>query len=325
MKRRRFMALLGAAATWPLTARAQQSGMPVIGVLNSGSRETSVSNLTAFRKGLNEAGFVEGQNVAIEYRWAQGQYDQLSEMATDLVQRRVAVIAASGTAPTRAAQGATNTIPIVFMGGGDPIGAGLVASLNRPAENVTGVTLFNAVLGPKRLELLYELLPRTTRVAMLVNRGNPITEASIADVRSAARALGVQVQVVDASSDRDIDAAFAMLAKSRVGPVLIGADAFFVSRSERPGARALRHAVPAIFSYREFAASGGLISYSASRADAYRQAGLYVGRILKGESPADLPVLQPTKFELIVNLKTAMSLGLEVPPTLLARADEVIE
>jgi putative tryptophan/tyrosine transport system substrate-binding protein len=326
MNRRDFITLLGgAAAACPLGAGAQQ--MPVIGFLGPTSPEAFADRLTAIRQGLKEAGYFEGQNVAIQHRWAEGHYDRFPELIADLLHHGVTVIAADGTAAARAAQAATKTIPIVFLGGDDPIRAGLVSSLNRPAANVTGVTLFNVTLGPKRLELLHEMLPDAATITVFVNRHSPAAVSTIADAQPAARALGLQVDVhaVDVANERDIDVAFENLAKTRRGPVLIGADAFLVNRSQQLGALALRHAIPAILSYREFASAGGLMSYAASRAEAYRQGGAYIGRILNGAKVADLPVQQPTRFELIINLKTAKALGLTVPATLLTRADEVIE
>jgi putative tryptophan/tyrosine transport system substrate-binding protein len=328
VRRREFITLLGgAAATWPLAAGAQQPAMPVIGFLGPTSPEAFADRLTAIRQGLKEAGYFEGQNAAIQYRWAEGHYDRFQDLIADLLHRGVTVIAADGTAAARAAQAATKTIPIVFLGGDDPIRAGLVSSLNRPAANVTGVTLFNVTLGPKRLELLHETLPDAAIITVFVNRNSPAAVSTIADAQSAARALGLQVDVhaVDVANERDINVAFENLAKTRRGPVLIGADAFLVNRSQQLGALALRHAIPAILSYREFASAGGLMSYAASRAEAYRQGGAYIGRILNGAKVADLPVQQPTRFELIINLKTAKALGLTVPATLLTRADEVIE
>jgi putative tryptophan/tyrosine transport system substrate-binding protein len=326
--RRKFLAALGGAAmAWPLVAQAQQAAMPVIGLLGTDSPESFVGRLTAIRQGLKEVGYFEGQNVAIEYRWAEGHYDRIPGLVADLLRRRVAVIAADGTPAARAAQAATNVIPIVFFGGDDPIRAGLVSSLNRPTTNVTGVTLLNVTLGPKRLELLHEMLPDAAIITLFINRGSPVAESTVTDVQSAAGALGLRldVHVVDVATEHDIDVAFENLAKTRKGPVLIGADAFLVNRSQQLGRLALRHAIPAILSYREFVAAGGLMSYAASRAEVHRQGGVYLGRILKGTEVGDLPVQQPTRFELIINGKTAKALGLTVPATLLSRADEVIE
>jgi putative tryptophan/tyrosine transport system substrate-binding protein len=326
-KRREFITLLGGAAVWPLAAGAQLAAMPPIGLLSADSAESYASRLTAIRQGLEEVGYIEGQNVTIEYRWAEGHYDRIPELAADLLRHGVAVIAADGTTAARAAQAATKVIPIVFFGGDDPIRAGLVSSLNRPAANVTGVTLSNVTLGPKRLELLHEMLPDAAIITLFINRNSPVAESTVADVQSAARTLGLEldVHVFGVAAAHDIDVAFENLAKTRKGPLLIGADAFLVDRSEQLGALALRHAIPAILSYREFVAAGGLMSYAASRAEVYRQGGTYLGRILKGAKVGDLPVQQPTRFELIINGKTAKALGLTVPAALLSRADEVIE
>jgi putative ABC transport system substrate-binding protein len=326
-KRREFITLLGAATAWPLAAGAQQPPMPLIGLLSTDSVESYAGRLTAIRRGLEEIGYTESQNVTIEYRWAAGDYDRIPGLVADLLRHRVAVIAADGTTAARAAQAATKVIPIVFLGGDDPIRAGLVSNLNRPNANVTGVTLLNVTLGPKRLELLHEMLPDAAIITLFINRNSPVADSTVADVQSAARTLGLQldVHVADVAAEHDIDVAFENLAKTRKGPLLIGADAFLVSRSEQLGALALRHAIPAILSYREFVAAGGLMSYAANRAEVYRQGGTYLGRILKGAKAGDLPVLQPTRFELIINGKTAKALGLTVPAALLTRADEVIE
>jgi putative ABC transport system substrate-binding protein len=326
MRRRAFIMLFGGAAAWPIAARAQQS-VPVIGLLGPDTPEAYAGRLVAIHQGLKEAGYSEGQSVAIQYRWAEGHYDRIPGLVADLVRHRVAVIAADGTSAARAAQAATKIIPVVFLGGDDPIRAGLVLSLNRPTANVTGVTLFNVALGPKRLELLHEMFPNDDIITVFINRNSPIVESTIVDVQSAARTLGLQVdvRVVDVASAHDLDVAFESLAKTRKGPVLIGADAFLVNRSEQLGALTLHHAIPAIFSYREFVEAGGLMGYAANRPDVYRQGGIYLGRLLNGAKVADLPIQQPTRFELIINLTTAKALGLAVPATLLSRADEVIE
>jgi putative ABC transport system substrate-binding protein len=327
MKRRDFIACLGGAAVaWPLAARTQQSAIPVIGFLDSGSPNETADRVAAFRDGLTDAGYVEHRNVGIEYRWAEGRYDRLPRLAAELVRRPVAVIVSTaGSAGALAAKAATTTIPVVFQGGFDPVAVGVVASLNRPGGNITGVTSLNAELVPKRLELLHELVPMATIIAVLLNPAGPIVEAISRDLQAAARSLGLQLHVLQASTEREIESAFANLAQLRPGGLLISADAFFNTHSEQLAALALRHAVPAIHSYRDFAAAGGLMSYGGSFTDQYRFAGVYTGRILKGEKPADLPVQQSTNVELIINLKTAKALGLTVAPTLLARSDEVIE
>jgi putative tryptophan/tyrosine transport system substrate-binding protein len=326
MRRRELIALLGgAAAVWPLAARAQQPAMPVIGFLNGTSPEGYEPFLSAFRQGLSEAGYVENHNVAIEYRWAKGHYDRLPELAADLVHRGVTVIAATSTPANRIAKAATTTIPIVFTTSSDPVALGLVASLSRPGGNVTGVVTLNVELGSKRLELLREVVAADTAIVVLANPANPNFEAQLTDLQTAARSIGQRIVVVTAETEGDIDAAFARLAQEQAGAILVNTDAFLFSRREQLAALAKRHAVPAIFDRREFAAAGGLMSYGGSVTDAYRLAGVYTGRILNGEKPANLPVQQATKVELIINLKTAKALGVTFPLDLLGRADEVIE
>jgi putative ABC transport system substrate-binding protein len=326
MQRREFITLFGgAAAAWPLAARAQQPAMPVIGFLDSESALKSAYLAEAFRQGLGRAGYVDGRNVRIEYRWAEGRYERLPTLAADLIGRQVAVIAASNIPATRAAKAATTTIPIVFRIGADPVEAGLVASLNRPGGNLTGVTSLGGELGPKRLELLHELVPMAKVAATLVNPSNPYTETILRELLTAARRLGLDLQVLHASTEQEIDTAFMRLAQLRVGGLVIGADAYFNTRSEQFAALALRHAVPTVYQYREFAAAGGLMSYGDSITDSYLRAGAYTGRVLKGDKPADLPVQQATRIELIINMTTAKALDLTFPITLLGRADEVIE
>jgi putative ABC transport system substrate-binding protein len=325
MRRRDFITLLGGAAAWPLAARAQQPAMPVIGFLNSTSPGSIRRQVAAFHQGLKDAGYVEGQNAAIEYRWAHGQYERLPALAAELVQRPVAVLAATSTPAALAAKAVTTTLPTVFTTAANPVELGLVAGLSRPGGNVTGATQLNVEIGPKRLELVRELIPMATVVGLLVNPTNPAATTLSRDLEAAARTLGLELHVLNASTERDIDEAFATLVQRRASALVFVADPFFVDRSEQLGALTLRHALPTIFQYQEFLDAGGLISYSGSATDSYRWAGNYSGRILKGEKPADLPVHQSTKVELIINLKTAKALGLEVPRTLIARADEVIE
>jgi putative tryptophan/tyrosine transport system substrate-binding protein len=326
MNRRDLITLLGGAvAGWPLAARGQQPEMPVIGYLSARTPDSDVSLLAAFRQGLGAAGYVENKNVAIQYRFADGQYDRVPELAADLVRRQVAVIVAAGSTQS-VVKRATAAIPIVFSIASDPVESGLVASLNRPGGNLTGVTNLNREVGPKLLELLRELVPTATIIGLLIN---PTTsgaeETLLRELSPAARTLGLQLHVLRASTEREFDAVFVNLAEVRAGALMIGVDPFFTSRSEQLAALTLRHAVPAAYQFREFAAAGGVMSYGGSRTDQYRLVGVYAGRILKGEKPADLPVQQSTKVELIINLKTAKALGLTVPPSLLATADEVIE
>ena len=326
MRRRELIFLLGGAAfTWPVSSGAQQKAMPVIGVLSPASYDPFSTFVTAFRQGLSEAGYVEGENLAIEYRFAEGHYDRLPALAADLVGRKVDLIMANSPPAALAAKSATSTIPIVFRGGGDPVGGGLVASLARPGGNLTGVSLADDVTA-KRLQLLSELVPRVGVIALLVNPNNANhAERVIRDLQEAARTKGLQLHVLKAGSESEIDSAFASLVQLHVDALIVASDPFLSSRREQLVALASRHAVPAIYAWREFAASGGLISYGASLTAAFRLVGAYTGKVLKGAKPADLPVQQPTTFELVINLKAAKALGLEVPPTLVARADEVIE
>jgi putative ABC transport system substrate-binding protein len=328
MLRREVIALLGGApAIWPLAVRAQQQAMPVIGYLSVGSPETDniPARLIAFRRGLGEAGYIEDQNIAVEYRRAKGQYDRLPDLASDLVRRQVAVIVAQNVPTAFAAKAATATIPIVFILGIDPVQSGLTASLNRPGGNITGVTILSAELTGKRLELLHEMVPTAAVVAVLVNPNNPVTESETGSLQDAARALGLQMRVLRASTVAEIDEAFGNLVGLRAGALVVSGDSFFTSARARIVALAARHAVPTIYYWRGYTAEGGLMSYGTDFADGYRLVGVYTGKILKGAKPADLPVQQAVKIELVINLKTANALGLTIPPHLLARADEVIE
>jgi putative ABC transport system substrate-binding protein len=326
LKRREVIALLGGAAAWPLAARAQQAAVPVVGFLNSGSAAGREQLLAAFRQGLAETGYLDGRNLAIEYRWAEGRYERLPELAADLTRRRVAVIAATGgTVAPLAAKDATATIPIVCVFDGDPVAFGLVASINRPGGNVTGISLVASIIEAKQLELLHELVPKASAVAMLVNPSNPNAKTIARDLQAAARTLGLEPHVLDASREPDLEAVAAALDRVRPGALVVATDPFFLDHRERLVALTARHAVPTMFGRREFAVLGGLISYGTSLADTYRQIGVYAGRILKGAKPADLPVMQPTKFELVINLRTAKAFGLSVPQTLQVAADEVIE
>jgi putative tryptophan/tyrosine transport system substrate-binding protein len=326
MTRRHFITLLGGTVVaWPLALRAQQPAMPAIGYLDGGSSETSAHILAAFRKGLSETGYVEGRDVAIEYRWAEGNYERQPALASDLARRHVAVIVAMGTPAAFATKAATSSIPVVFGGGMDPVQAGLVASLSRPAGNITGVTSMNVEIETKRLGLLQELLPRATRFAILVNPDNPQAEVGTKEARAWALAIGHEIEILTASTNREIDAAFATLVQKRADALLIGPDLLFTNRRVQLATLTVRHAVPAIYAFREFAEAGGLMSYGTSNIDRDRQVGVYAGRVLKGEKPATLPVLRASKFDFVINLQTARMLGLDVPATLLARADEVIE
>jgi putative tryptophan/tyrosine transport system substrate-binding protein len=326
MRRREFITLLGATSAFPFSVGAQQPTMPVIGFMSSRSPAESADSVSAFRQGLREAGFIEGQNLLIAFRWAEGRYDRLRELAADLVGLRVAILFAAGGSPSAlAAKAATSTIPIVFSASNDPVSLGLVSSLSRPGGNITGMSAFNSELGPKRLELLKELVPTATTIAYLANPTNPIAEAELKAALAMASALSIQLHVLNASTDHELDAAFTAFDKLRAGGLVVAGEPFFDSKRDRLVSLTARHAIAACYAWREYVASGGLMSYGTSLMGSYRQAGIYAGRILKGELPADLPVEQPTKFELVINLKTAKALGIEVPPTLLARADEVIE
>jgi putative tryptophan/tyrosine transport system substrate-binding protein len=325
MRRRDFITLLGGAAAWPLAARAQQAAMPVIGFVNAGSPKGYARPLSAFLKGLGQAGYVEGRNVTIEYRWAEGQYDRLPAFVADFVQRKVNVIAGTSTQGGLAAKAAAATIPVVFTTSGDPVRLGFVTSLSRPDGNITGAAQLNVEVAPKRLELIREVLPSAVNVALLTNPTSPLTEPLLRELRTAAATLRLKLHVLQASSEQDLTTAFAALAQLRADALVIGTDTFFTSRSEDLAALAVRNRVPAIYQYPEFTIAGGLMSYGGTITESYRLAGIYVGRILKGEKPADLPVQQVTKVELIVNLKSAKALGITFPLSVLGRADEVIE
>ena len=326
IRRREFVVTLGGAvAAWPFAARGQQAAMPVIGFVRNTSPDGAAPLLAALRRGLSEIGYAEGQNVAVEYRWAENNYDRLPALAADLVRRQSAVIIAAGNAAALAAKAATTTIPIVFATGDDPVRLGLVASLSRPTGNVTGVSFLGGTLVAKRLELLRELVPNVATVAHLMNPTGPTAAPEVEEARIAARSLGQQIQVLQASNESEIEVAFTTMARLRIGALNVGGDALFVDRRAQIVAFAAHHSLPTSYFDREFVAAGGLMSYGTSQADAYRLAGVYAGRILKGEKPADLPVLLPTKFELVINLKTAKALGLTVPLTLQAAANEVIE
>jgi putative ABC transport system substrate-binding protein len=324
MKRRQFIAVLGGAAAWPLRLCAQQSAMPVIGFLSPASPERYSHIVAAFRKGLGETGYVEGQNVAIEYRWAKGQYDLLPALTADLVTRQVAVLVTGGSQAAQTAKSATATIPIVFNVT-DPVGQGLAHSLSRPGDNATGVNVLAAELGPKRFELLRDLVPKAVSIAFLVNPSSPVATFQIAELQEVAGAAGVQVQILKAASEDEISAALAELLPQRANAMIVAADPLFNDRRDQLVALAAHYAIPTIYEWREYVDAGGLVSYGASLKDTFRQLGLYAGRILKGAKPADLPIEQPTKFELVINIKTAKALGITVPPNVLARADEVIE
>jgi putative ABC transport system substrate-binding protein len=325
MRRRDVVTVIGAAALWPLAARAQKSPMLVVGYLSANSSSGEANAVAAFLKGLGESGYEDGKTVKMEYRWADGQYDRLPSMAADLVRDRVVVIAALGTPAVRAARAATATIPIAFASIADPVQIGFVASLNRPGGNLTGTTLLAVKIGPKLLEILRDVVPSATTMALLVNPTNPNSETQSTNTKEAARRLGLELHVLSASAEKDFDAAFERLRELKASALIIAQDVYFNAESSRLAALTVRHAVPAIYALPEFAAAGGLFSYGASRTEAWHQVGVYVGRILKGEKPAELPVVQPTKFDLTINLKTAKAFGLTVPSSLLIRADEVIE
>lgn len=326
MKRREFIAGIGAVTAWPFAAQSQaQSPLPVIGFMSSSTAKGSQDIQAAFRRGVNEAGYIEGQNVTIEYHWGEGHDDRLPALAADLVRRRVNVIAATGTPAALAAKAATTTIPIVFETAGDPIRLGLVTSLNRPGRNITGVTQLSSELVSKRLGLLHDLIPAATKVGLLVNPTDPRAGTQTKDTEAAARALGLQIHVVGASTEAEIDTAFAHLSELRAGALVVGTGELFRRQPELIPALATRQGMPVIYQYREFAVAGGLVSYGTSLTDAYRLAGVYAGRVLKGEKPAEMPAIRPTRFELVINLKTARTLGLTIPPGVLAIADEVIE
>jgi putative tryptophan/tyrosine transport system substrate-binding protein len=325
MRRREFIAGLGGAAAWPLAASAQRPAMPLVGFLGGETPELRTRDLRALRQGLSEQGYVEARNFAFEFRWAEGRSDRLPALAADLVRRKVAVLVAAGTPPALAAKAATSTIPILFDTGGDPVELGLVSSLNRPGGNLTGATSLNIEIGAKRLELLHEMMPTARIVGLLINPANPNGDALTREVQGAARSLGLQLYVLNANTEHDFDPAFATLIHVQAGGLVIATDGLFLANGAQLGGLVLRHRLPTIFAYHEFAAAGGLMSYGGSLTDLYRLLGVYAGRILKGEKPADLPVQQATKIELIINLKTAKALGLTFPLTLLGRADEVIE
>jgi putative ABC transport system substrate-binding protein len=325
IRRRDFITLVSGAAAWPLTASAQQPAVPAVGFLNSRSPDETAYLVAAFRRGLSETGYIEGQNVTIEYRWGLGQYDRLPALAAEFARRPVAVLAASGGDPAvQAAMAATSTVPIIFIGS-DPVQIGLAATYSRPGGNATGINTLLVTLGPKRLGLLHDLVPQAALMGMLVNPAFPQVTQQITDVRKAARSIGLEIQVFQAGTESEIDTAFETMAKGRVAALVLGADPFYDTRRDKLVGLAAHYAIPAMYYLREFAAAGGLISYGIDLPDAYRQLGVYTGRVLKGEKPADLPVLQPTKFEFVINLQTARALKIEVPPGLLAIADEVIE